>query len=677
MGRPLTGSVKQTGAGTWLASVPEARGSRRRVEHTFPTEAQARLWVNSAVAVLRAGGTVLAYDIVTLVADTVESAAAETGLAAVDAGATERGWFATLCEEFHRNEYMISQNALPDSAATTQRQLNKIIIPFFASRWQGPDDVDWETCNEFAQFLAGRRLADGTVVVATNEQIVAQARAYATSTQGNILGLLKRVLDVAVARRIITVNPALPVHAIRPLEGGKRHRRKRSAHGPTLSLSYCKHSVAPNLHLVHQLSMWVQRICGLRVSEAFGIRVGGINRFEDMGWCIIGSQGGKSFRDWDPIGEVIEVADFINRVKTPTSVRVVVFPPSLMVLIDAVIVAYHTDEFGNVDLSVPLLFGPQSMFRGQAGYRSALTGAYASEEAFTSHDLRKRMIHDVAMKIDQISEVKRRVMVGHSAGSDEHGSVYIRDLIDLSEMVKATKHVEDLVQTEVGLLIVPTDKRPQFTRDHPYYSRQERANEVLVRYGIVAEDHRLSAREIGDLIGRSEQSVAQWCRRGLIEAVKVRTPEGFEQWLATREAVENYLATYAGCETVDNAAESLELTYHQLYQLAARLELERRTDESTGRLLISEEAVKEARVELERVDALRSRSMLVSEAASVLRRPRSSLQLWITSGILEVDPETDTIGQKYVTRESIERRAKELSSASAPRGSRRRQLPGR
>jgi hypothetical protein len=138
----LTGSVKQTEAGTWLASVPETRGSRRRVERTFATEMAARAWVDAAVAVLMAGGTVVADEIVATVAtvaDTADGPAVESVSAALEASTTDSSWFATLCEEYHWNEYMISQNALPDRAATTQQQLRKIIVPFFATRWSGPD----------------------------------------------------------------------------------------------------------------------------------------------------------------------------------------------------------------------------------------------------------------------------------------------------------------------------------------------------------------------------------------------------------------------------------------------------------------------------------------------------------------------------------------------------------
>jgi hypothetical protein len=55
MSRPLTGSKTQTKTG-WEASLPTARGSRRRTSWTFVSEAAADRWLNEGKAARAAGG---------------------------------------------------------------------------------------------------------------------------------------------------------------------------------------------------------------------------------------------------------------------------------------------------------------------------------------------------------------------------------------------------------------------------------------------------------------------------------------------------------------------------------------------------------------------------------------------------------------------------------------------
>lgn len=60
--RPLTGSFEQLASGAWKASVPECRGSRRRVAATFATRPEVEAWVTTAMAALRNGRAVAGPD---------------------------------------------------------------------------------------------------------------------------------------------------------------------------------------------------------------------------------------------------------------------------------------------------------------------------------------------------------------------------------------------------------------------------------------------------------------------------------------------------------------------------------------------------------------------------------------------------------------------------------------
>ena len=641
MGRPLKGSIHRDGS-SWVVSVPAKRGGSKRVEKRFATEQEGQAWLDLAVELLNAGATV------------------STDLRV-------EGWFESVCREFHANRYLISQRALPDTGDAVWRNLEKHVIPYFATRWKSPSEVDFESVMCFSQFISGRRLADDTLVVDTER--VREAYAFSVKTQGNILGALKLVLKELVARGIIMRYPAQGIEATEPPDGAKRYRKVKATNRTTMTLARCKNELAPSLHVVYQLAMWIQRLCGLRISEAWGILVGDIQRAEGIGWVDLESQGGREFSDFDELGGVVTGDRTNGRLKTSSSYRRVVFPRCLMPLVDAVIAAYHTDDLGEIDETAPLLFGGKTMGRGQGGYRSALKAAGLDDEDFSSHDLRKWMIWDLAQKVDEISETKRRLMVGHRAGSDEHGTVYLDQTMELHTMLEATAHVDRLVTKEVGSIVVPTNRRPLFVRNHPYYGRQARADEMLAERGfLLLRSDVLSTVEIGERIGRSEQVARRHCSEGLIEATRRRGVDGVVRWGATAEAVETFIARYDGWETIDGAADELGLTYHQVYERAPRLGLECKVDDVTGRLLITIEGVEALRHEIERVRVLRERSMLISEAATVLGKKRSTLQGWIQRGELVLDAETDTVGQKYVTRDSVCRVSAAQTTATRKRG---------
>lgn len=187
-GRPLTGSFEQLASGAWKASVPECRGSRRRVSATFPTLQAAEAWVSAAIADICSGLRVTAPD---------PLAAAGTH------------WLATAADKWFESKYRLAQRAGPERADAVRAHLDRYILPFFTSRWLTPADVSLEDCEIFMLNLAGRCRADGTSVIGTDERLPAVSLAYA----GEVKRTLKAVLDHAVARKVVDHNPA---HALAP-----------------------------------------------------------------------------------------------------------------------------------------------------------------------------------------------------------------------------------------------------------------------------------------------------------------------------------------------------------------------------------------------------------------------------------------------------------------------------
>ena len=63
MGRPLTGRIERTPAGSFRVVLPAARGSTSRVKATFPTVDAAVAYRDAAVAALARGDALPAKDV--------------------------------------------------------------------------------------------------------------------------------------------------------------------------------------------------------------------------------------------------------------------------------------------------------------------------------------------------------------------------------------------------------------------------------------------------------------------------------------------------------------------------------------------------------------------------------------------------------------------------------------
>ena len=60
--------------------------------------------------------------------------------------------------------------------------------------------------------------------------------------------------------------------------------------------------MARHMHAVHQLALWMLRILGLRISEAYGVLVRDVIRLGDgsgRGLLLVDSQGGRTFTEAD------------------------------------------------------------------------------------------------------------------------------------------------------------------------------------------------------------------------------------------------------------------------------------------------------------------------------------------------------------------------------------------
>jgi integrase len=233
-------------------------------------------------------------------------------------------------------------------------------------------------------------------------------RAPAGLSQGYVadaLWVLRRVLSFARANGLFPpgFDPTEGLDAPLPDKAAARSP-SHSAQPRPLALPDCAR-IASHLHPVHQLVFWLQRIMGLRISEAFGVLVSDVVDLGDTGLLAVQGQGGRTFSVRDEHGQVVAVP-YKATLKTAAGSRVLVVPPALTALIRVAIEAFHTDpDTGEIDTTARLVPGQHTPDRsGQHAYRHAFEEATTAEHlassdlgfAVTTHLLRKSCATDLA-----------------------------------------------------------------------------------------------------------------------------------------------------------------------------------------------------------------------------------------------------------------------------------------
>jgi hypothetical protein len=649
-GRPLTGSVSQLPSGMWEASLPYQRGSRRRVRAVFASRTAADAWIATGIADIGAGRPVTA-----------------PATTAVDTS----HWLVDVVDAWFDSKYRRAQRSGPTRANAVRGHLDNHILPFFTSRWSKPSDVHLDDCEVFMLNLAGRCTADGRSVMGTDEELPAVTQEYA----GEIKRTLRAALAHALARQIITHNPATVIEASDPL-GTAIMRASPSGRGKVMLTFLEVHRIARGLHPVHQLVLWMQRILGLRIAEVYGIEIGDIVRDGEYGVAVIASQGGRTFHRWTANGG-IETCTSVDNTKNVQSDRFVVVPPMLMRLIDGFIAAFHTAADGSVDPNARLIPAMKHAAEGGIeGYTAALklaAGHEIDQDSVCSHDLRRGLCTDLKW-FSTVSEFIQRRLVGHAAGPDVHDRCYVLDHPDHAALREAADETERLLLAEVNDIMVPTCRFPLFHQTNTLHAHAAEIRSRCLDLGWLTldDDESLSVALCADRIGRSETQARRLIQHEMIRGRKVTGPSGTE-WRVDRTDVDAFLERYRDVMTLDEAAEELALSYHAAFNLQRKMQLDVRVDDVTRRLLIEQRHLDAMRAELERVQALHRRSMSVTNAATVLGRRDTTVRGWIGTH-LAADPETDSSGIRFVTRESVADCQQHLADQQR-QGS--RSLPGR
>ena len=508
----------------------------------------------------------------------------------------------------------------------------------------------------------GRRMIPVAALEAAGKLGTVSGRGLARAYASDLVWMLRSALGLARTHGWISHNPADDMRALVPDPANAHTPPPRERPRP-LTLAEC-HAAAAHLHLPHQAAMWMQRLLGLRVAEAFGPRVGDLLDNGDQGLVVIGRQGGKPYLTRDNAGTVVTV-DQLDGTKTAHSYRVLAVPATLMRLLRVLIAAYHTDpSSGEVDLEARLIPGLREPDRSGIGaYTTALgnalrsVGLSAEQLGFRigSHHLRKSLATDLAYA--DVDDLVQRRVLGHVAGHDVHARHYVLDTPASEAHLQVARQLDNSVEAEIGDLLVPTSKRPTFGRDHPLRGRLDFVEAVLAEaWGQVRDgdtEPLLGTRDVADLLGEPVTTVRRWMREGKLPTVTAADRFGAERRMVRHSDLQAVVAEQQHRWTLTDAAEQLGVSYQEARKAFQRLGLDA-TRAPNGTLRLDGDAVDALRIEFARIARLHERSVRVGEAAREVRVLPDTIYKAIRRGELEQDPETDGAGARYVTRASLE-----------------------
>lgn len=566
-------------------------------------------------------------------------------------------WVSTAYDDLRR--------AGPDRATQVRWILNRYVNPWFAPQTATIGDVTYFMVHAWLMRLAGRPRADtgndGTITdapqpVGLSQPVIADA-----------LWALRGVLAFARATGIVASGFDPTDGLVAPAPDPARARTKPPTCPPRpLTLPECAR-IAAHLHPVHQLTLWLQRVMGLRISEAFGLLVDDVIDHGDTGLLLVHGQGGRAFRVREPDGSIATVWH-TEQLKTAAAHRALVIPTRMLELLRVAIEAFHTDsDTGDPRPVAPLVPGLRVADRaGQLAFRQAFARAAAVEGLSSAdlgfrvspHLLRKSVATDIAWHAGIPDAVRRRFM-GHRAADDVYGRIYTLDHPDLAPMVDVAQAIDAMIDDSIGTLLVPTAHRVHWAHAHPNRQRADDVRNAIDAAGWTLEpgtpdDPLCDTRRVASELGIAPTTARRWMHDGTLPCTTT-SGRGRQQRRVCLSDVWSLRDRLADRILLPDLAVELGVRYHEIYQTARRMGLDLQRHPTSRQIEIPSEAAQRLRQEHERVKALHARSMKIAAAARELAVVVSTVGLMAKRGDLDLDAETDSSGARFVTRASVDR----------------------
>lgn len=709
MSRKLTGSKKQTDGG-WTASLPIRRGATKRRTYTFTTEEAVDRWIAAGIAAIESD-----TDLPTPGAEG-RVANKRTQKTGTDFRAMADRWHAERYEELRRGKH--------DRATSTLGHIKRIAA-FMNERGLVLETMVRDEVKALQATLT-RSNTDITVRVPDGvdpTQLVTMAEALELPKMASKSTLKRRKAE----GKLVPVDPSSAVHRFLVSDlynedilgpGGELRRGPRtngslsqdvakdvmwafeeickyaldhgvdvpqdrsslamhitdkapSAERQPVSLTRCA-DIASRLHVVHQVALWVMRILGLRISEAYGIRVYDVldQGPGQYGAVAVKTQGGKKFTQIAPDGTKV-TSDDKDELKTKNSKRALVVPPALMDFIRLVVAVFHTDADGVIRQDARLIPGLNRRDAGgQAAFRTALADAAEAarvdctpeeeviDEVFscTPHDMRRTILSDLDRL--KVKGTHTRRFAGHLAGTAVLHRSYLLDDPKLRPARKIAVLIQKELTTNLPVgLVIPTTVRCTtgnqkfLALDGPRIDAELAERGSLVLTTDEGGEPLLGTVEAADLWDVTPKTARLWMAEGRVPSVPCGgRGKGQERRvrLCDAMALRQRLSTQI---TLVRLADEVQTTYHTVYQFvrAKGLELEAWGERD---FIVPPATAALLREHYAHQAELHRRAVPYSKAAKELGTTVAAVEHLVEDGTLDKD-ERAYDGRRMVTRESL------------------------
>lgn len=220
--------------------------------------------------------------------------------------------------------------------------------------------------------------------------------------------------------------------------------------------------------------------------------------------------------------------------------------------------------------------------------------------------------------------------------------------------------LDENIANSIGTLLTPTTRRVHWGVGNPLFPRTDYVEATLEAASWLVDpgdpdDPLCDSERVATELGIVVTTARRWMDDGTVQSVSAPDAAGVpRRWsrLSDVWAVRDRLADRI---LLSDLAEAFGVRYHELYQSVRRLGLDLEQHPTSRQFEVNEDAVAILRAEHERIRALHERSMKLTVAARRLKLAISTIGLLVKRGELEVDPETDSSGARFIPRASVER----------------------
>lgn len=702
-GRPLALTIRDNSDGTASIRVPVVGGVSRRVSVNFPSREVAERYRAAALATWEAKRQ-------------IPDPAPYQSVGFRSKDQKNDGTFPSVAWNWFERNYP-ANNTNPERRNAVRSIVEDHLIPFFAPRVDHTSELTSLDVEDFVRFMAGERptvsqnkddlareytLTGAAALTGRNRSTLQRAwqngafpnahkvkrgrekgivkipladlvnsryapahqqkpYAYSYGSVKEMLSVLRNIFEHAMARGIVSVNPARDAKPRKPAMYARTLRKHTKDDEEHIDL-VTSQQIASHLQIHHVMVFWLLRAAGLRISEAFGITLDSISYIDEQMYIAIRAQGGRSFRVHDADFNEVRV-DRKESVKTRTSKRVIPVARQLQELIELYIEIFHEDSDPRSPLVHNTSMAAQGAFRAQLRRAQVASGNGFADRGFeaTPHSLRDYLSTD----LDEINQRIRSVYMGHQlkgvGGSDTTESVYTLRKKDPKRLQEASGEMEKLITEKIGTLVVPVPAQILAPRElFSDYATHQRVVDALEAAGFIGEtvvdgEEVLRISEAAALLSISEIRVKRLLGQGILESRPIRGPGMKMFGGVSRASVMRRLEADQVLWTRKRICEEFDLSYLELVRLIEKLDLKAASTEKVKGLRYHDDEVERLRAHFATKERARRNAVSVSGVCRELAISKSAVEVLLATTQLVLDKRaTETLGMRMVTRKSLD-----------------------